>query len=223
MVRGCCLTDEELAVFGVSRKRVRNVGVRYTVPCDVCGEPLSVQKYNTNNTYKCPNCVSRQVEVNKRLSKLLKDKIHHEEAEEVGVDDEHYDRFESAASYFGIKHYCAIEEASKVMCKFGSIPEAIACIELLHIGVRVVPQQKIGRYKVDFCLPDYKMIIEIDGALYHRDLNKEYWRDVAIQRLLGDDWAIKHIPAETLKDNHALFGKSMKRLLDDRAYELKIS
>lgn len=222
MVRGCNLTDEELAVFGVSRNKGRKSENRYIVPCDVCGQSFPVKIYNTNNTYKCPECSDRHVEVTKRINKLLKEKIHHEEADEIGVDYEHYDRFESAASNFGIKYYCAIEEASKVMNKFGSIPEAIACIELLYIGVRVIPQQKIGRYKVDFCLPDYKMIIEIDGALYHQNPNKEYWRDVAIQRLVGDDWVIKHIPAETLKENHSLFGKSMKRLFDNRKHELKI-
>ena len=222
MVRGSSLTDEELAVFGVSRNKGRKSENRYIVPCDVCGQLFPVKIYNTNNTYKCPECVDRHVEVTNRINKLLKEKIQHEEAEEIGIDYEHYERFESAASNFGIKYFCAIEQASTAMNKFGSIPEAIACIELLHIGVKVIPQQKIGRYTVDFCLPDEKLIIEIDGSLYHQDPNKEYWRDVAIQRMIGDDWIIKHIPAEALKKNHSLFGKSMKRLIDDRRYDLKI-
>lgn len=224
MVKGCHLTDEELAAFGVTRNRDRNKlsEYLYKVPCDVCGELIEISLYNTSNVYKCKSCKEKQVDVNKRIDRLLKDKIEHEEADEIGIDYEHYQRFESAANNFGIEHFCAIEQASSAMSKFGSIPEAIACIELLHIGVRVIPQQKIGRYKVDFCLPDEKIVIEIDGALYHQNPNKEYWRDVELKKLLGDEWLIKHIPAETLKENHSLFGKSMKKLINGRRKELNI-
>lgn len=225
MVMGFYLSDEELEVFGVAReKKARwNGRCMYTVHCDICGEPIRTPFYNTDNVYKCESCKDKEIETSRRIKKLLKNKIEYEEAIEVGIDYDHYKRFESAVSNFGIKYYCAIEQASSVMDKFGSIPEAIACIELLYIGAKVIPQQKIGRYVVDFCLPDEKLIIEIDGALYHQNPNKEYWRDVAIKNLVGEEWMIKHIPAESLKDNHALFGKSMKKLLDDRKYELKIS
>lgn len=224
MVRGSFLSDEELAVFGVERNRNKDGKrhERYTIHCDICGKPFEISIYNTNKVYKCQECRKKHIEIENRIERLLKEKIEHEEAEEVGIDYEHYQRFESAARNFGIKYYCAIEQASAAMKKFGSVPEAMACIELLYIGARVIPQAKIGRYKVDFCLPDYKMIVEIDGALYHQDPNKEYWRDAAIQKTLGDDWVIKHIPAESLKNNHSLFGKSMKRLLDKRKLDLNI-
>lgn len=222
MVMGCYLSDEELAAFGVEVSRDRYGKRLYTIPCDVCGDLIKTSKYNTKNTYRCKACKKHHVEINNRIERLLKNKIEHEEADEIGIDHSHYERFESAASNFGIKYYCAIEQASTVMHKFDSIPEAIACIELLYIGAKVIPQQKIGRYTVDFCLPDEKLIIEIDGALYHQNPNEEYWRDVAIKRLAGDDWVIKHIPAETLKKNHSLFGKSIKRLIDNRRYDLNI-
>lgn len=222
MVMGCRLTAEELAVFGVERIEKNGSRAKYLVPCDVCGIKFISYSYNTSNVYKCRNCKDKHIEIDKRMKKLLKDKVEHEEADEIGIDHEHYQRFESASSKFGLKYYFAIEQASTVMNKFDSIAEAMACIELLYIGVRVIPQQKVGRNRVDFCLPDYKAIIEIDGALYHQDPNKDYWRDVALQKRLGDDWIIKHVPAEAVKQNHALFGKSMKRMLDVRKSELRI-
>ena len=225
MVRGYYLTDEELNIFGVERNKNRSGygSDLYLINCDVCGKQFKIGRYNTKNVYKCPECKDKEIEIGKRIEKLLRSKALHEEAEDIGMDYAHYERFESAAENFGIKYYFAIEQASTVMDKFGSVPEAIACIELLYIGAKVIPQQKIGRHVVDFCLPDEKLVIEIDGALYHQNPTKEYWRDVSIKNLLGDEWMIKHIPAESLKDNHALFGKSMKKLLDDRRYVLKIS
>ncbi len=39
----------------------------------------------------------------------------------------------------------------------------MACIELLRSQIKVKTQQRIGRKRVDFILPDMKVVLEIDG------------------------------------------------------------
>ena len=222
MVRGCHLSDDELAVFGVKRSRDRWGNRDYIIHCDVCGETMRTRKYNTNNVYKCKLCTEKDAKAKDELKKLRKEAIEREESKQEGIDYTHYHRFESAVEKLEPKYYLSILQAEKVKDKFDSVPEVLACVELLYIGARVIPHQKVGDFTVDFCLPDEKVVIEIDGELYHSNKDKEYRRDYALKNMLGSDWVVKHIPAETLKKNHALFGKNIKKLLDDRRFELNI-
>ena len=89
----------------------------------------------------------------------------------------------------------AIEIARKANEKYGSIPEAMVAIELIRLGYSIIPQQKINKYNVDFAIPKHKIIIEVDGKIFHsNDTKKE--REAIIQLSVGIDWKIIHIPAE---------------------------
>lgn len=222
MVAGCYLSDNELAVLGVKRVPGKNKRCSYVVPCDVCGKKFHVTTYNTLNLYRCFSCEKKRAVDRNRIKKLAKERIELQECREENVDFEHYHRFESAVENLNPKYYFAIEQAEKFKEKFDSVPEVIACVELLYIGARVIAHQKVGAYTVDFYLPDEKVIVEIDGKLYHANLDKEFRRDLVLKNMLGSEWEIKHIPAETLKQNHAMFGRSMKKYLDDRRFDLGI-
>ena len=82
--------------------------------------------------------------------------------------------------------------------RYGSIPEAMVAIELLRLGYNIIPQQKIGRYKVDFAIPDQKLVIEVDGELYH-GREGEGKREATIQISLGFAWKIIYVPAEWIE------------------------
>ena len=71
------------------------------------------------------------------------------------------------------------------------------CIELLRLNHKGIPQQKIGKYKVDFVVKDLKTVIEVDGEIYHRKINSD--REAMIQVSLGMEWKIKHVPAELIR------------------------
>ena len=222
MVAGCHLSNEELAVFGVKRSANKYGKRTYEVPCDVCGKTIRTRTYNTSNVYRCYSCESKRAVDNNKIKKLAKERLELEESREQGVDFIHYHRFESAVENLNPKYFFAIQEAEKFKEKFDSVPEVIAFVELLYIGARVIPHQKVGSYTVDFYLPDEKVIVEVDGSLYHSNLDKEFRRDLVLKNTLGGDWVVKHIPAETLKSNHALFGRTMKKFLDDRRFELNV-
>lgn len=57
---------------------------------------------------------------------------------------------------------------------------------MCHPEVMLQPQYKIARYRVDFACVDVKLVIELDGHLYHssrRDRTKDYQRQRTIEDL----------------------------------------
>ena len=100
-----------------------------------------------------------------------------------------------------IKPYThAIKLAMAAADKFGSIPEAMVAIELLKLGYKIIPQQRVNKYKVDFYLPDIKTIIEVDGVLYHNS-KRDDEREAIILFTLGMGTRVIHIPAERIAKN----------------------
>lgn len=221
MVSGVYLTDEELSAFGVTRINDSGRRVRYIVPCDMCGETFETTKYNTRNVYKCDQCAYESAATRNKIIEMAKWRNREMNNYQMGISYEHFHRFENAVTKFDKTYSEAIEKARGYADTFDSTPEAVACIELLHIGAKVISHQKVGGYTVDFCLPKEKLVIEIDGSLYHKDERKEYWRDCAIKDALGDGWEVKHVPADAVTSNHSFFGKCMLKLIDDRQFELK--
>lgn len=217
------LTDDELAAIGVKREPSRYDGeFVYVVPCDICGRQIKMLYYSTNKTYKCRMCADSVLEKRHAKQKLAQEQYELEMSEEIGVDLAHYRRFERGVRKFGLEYYPAIAEAEKIRYKFDSVSEVVACIELLHRGFSVIPHQKVGSFTVDFCLPVEKVVLEIDGSIYHANADKEQRRDIALKNMLGSDWVIRHIPADLVTKNHKAFGKIVKRMLDDRRFELNI-
>ncbi len=219
MTRGVSLSDEELQELGVTRTR-SEYGTVYTVPCAVCGRPTHSRQFSTNRVYKCNFCKKEVAKKRDAKMKAAKEKAEKIMADEIGVDYTHLHRFEQGASKFGAAYTRNIETARKVIDRFDSVPEVIACIELLHIRARIIVHQKVGDYTVDFCLPEEKVVIEIDGSLYHSDEAKEQMRDYAICYMLGDGWDVRHVPADAVAKRPQAFGGSMKRMLNARRHEL---
>jgi very-short-patch-repair endonuclease len=85
----------------------------------------------------------------------------------------------------------------------------MVAIELLRLKHRIIPQQRIGKYKIDFVLPDTKTAIEVDGCLFHSGIDAE--REYKIQATLGFRWRIIHVPAELIRKDI----RKLKELLED--------
>lgn len=170
-------------------------GFIYLIPCEVCGEIIKNRHYSRIRNYICSCCRSKVL----KKEKMLLDHLE-------GIIDgstTHTKRFEKAVANIkqqvvNFKSYeKAIELAKKRTEMYGSVPEAMVAIELLKNKHRIIPQQKIAKYRVDFALPDLKKIIEIDGEIYHRNIYKTD-REAIIQLSLGFEWGIIHIPAELI-------------------------
>lgn len=168
----------------------------YRIPCEICGRKIRRTQYSRKRNYVCDYCKGLIKKKEKILEyeelKFVKTKkeIQFEKAvEEIKRQSKEFDNYKKAISI-------ARQRAEL----YGSIPETMVAIELIKCGYSIVPQQKIGRYKVDFVIPKEKIVVEVDGEMYHKDGIKGD-REATIQFSLGLDWKIIHIPAEKIRRN----------------------
>lgn len=120
--------------------------------------------------------------------------------------------------------FCEYEEAIKTIeeynlkndGKFDSSEEIMAAIILIHNHYHIKPQTKVGRYQVDFMLPDDFLILEIDGV--HHKLKKNYdkERDREIKEKLGEQWQILRIPSDYIDKKVTELPQAIENVLDYR-------
>lgn len=173
-----------------------HVGVTvYKVKCEVCGEIMEVINYGRNLTYICVKCKYKADRHKKEVEKAWFDVI-----EEKGERqfNKALDRIEKQVKNFDA-YSKAVAGARKAQDKYGSVPEAMVAVELLKLGYPFVPQMKVGRYRADFYIPKLKAIIEVDGAIYHQ--NDSGAREFALQRAIGFENKIIHVPAEKISED----------------------
>lgn len=96
--------------------------------------------------------------------------------------------------------------------KFQSSHEMIAAIILADNEMKVQIQHKIGKYRVDFCIPQLKVILEIDGYLHEFKPRADKSRDVEIRKLLGTDWETVRIPTKYLEQKAELLVEAIKSM-----------
>lgn len=172
---------------------------RFIMPCVRCGGDVVRTQYSRKRIYVCDAC--------KKAEKSAKRKA--EEAKDTRTKEEK--RFDSAVQKLkkqGIDKSwdSAIEIAKKRIDRYESVPEVMMAIGLIHYKYAIIPQQKVGSLTVDFALPKIKVIVEVDGSIYHKKAYKENHRDYRLRNLLGMDWEVRYVPAEEVeKDiNHAI-------------------
>lgn len=182
----------------------------YKIPCAQCGKTYVSQQYTGNRTYICPMCR----EINKKKRKAAVEELALSMPDAETKEEKRYRKaVEEIEKQVGsLKGYeRAIEICRKAMYKFGSTPEAMLAIELVKSGYKIIPQQKIGSYHVDFALPDEKLIIEVDGSIYHTNTQKELEREAAINYRIGLDWHFIHLPAESISKDVRKVVKLLKK------------
>lgn len=171
-------------------------GITYYIPCEICGRTIHRTQYSRKRTYICDYCrglikKKEKASISKELedAETRKEKQFRHAVEKIQNQVKDFERYKRA-----------IEIAKTRTELYGSIPETMVAIELLKLGYKIIPQQKIKQYKVDFAIPKEKIVIEVDGSVYHKDRYKGD-REAIIQLALGLDWRIIHIPAELIAED----------------------
>lgn len=191
-------------------RRTRKV---YHIPCAKCGRITDRYVYNGDKAYYCDICKNDLVKKQKTLEHELLDEILSKgEQRFLKAKDKLLKQVKKPEAYAN-----AIRIAETRANFYGSVPEAMVAIELIKLGYAIIPQQGIGRYKVDFAIPNEKLIIEVDGGLYHSDTNPD--RDNYIKLCLGLDWEIVHIPAEWVSKDIRRLNRVMKEVERKRALQ----
>lgn len=96
--------------------------------------------------------------------------------------------------------------------EFDSADEVAVAIILVENEIKTVMQKKIGKNKVDFYIPSLKVVLEVDGELYHTNKGKEFARDSNLRSILGDEWEIIHIPTKYIHQKIELLPEAIKQL-----------
>lgn len=100
--------------------------------------------------------------------------------------------------------------------KFDSSYEMIAAIILIENEIKSKMQYKVGRYRVDFLVPEYKIALEIDGGLHENTLYRDNTRDIELRRALGADWETVRIGTKYLDQNAKALPDAMFAIKEEK-------
>lgn len=188
-------------------------GYIYKVPCEICGRRVTRTQYSRKRTYICDYCKGvinkkKKAEIPESTSETKNETRFRKAVENI----------KKATKNKFSQYEKAIAAASTRMYKYGSIPEAMVAIELLKNKYRIIPQQRLGKCRVDFVLPDEKIVLEVDGKTYHHDIEKERERDYELYKHLGLGWLVIHIPAEYISENITKLVPKIKEYVSKSTY-----
>ena len=89
------------------------------------------------------------------------------------------------------------------------------------IGLEYETQKEIAGKRVDFYIPEIKIVLEIDGEIYHTDDGKSFLRDRKIMRKIGESWEIVHIEAKDVPKYTWNLRESLKYIVFERNDRLR--
>lgn len=185
----------------------------YYPPCHYCGQPTRTWTYRRGYKYACPLCRKEAVKQKRdemdgnclsRKQKKLKNAIKRISAvTDIG-------KYEDAIAY--------VENNINRPRWFQSTEEIMVALELIKCGIRANHQVKIFEYYVDFVLPDMRVVLEVDGLIYHgKDKAKQQQiRDDVISWKLGDGWEIVRISTDCINMNVTRLMPAIRQILRRR-------
>lgn len=178
---------------GANRRRTK-----FKVKCEKCNNDFWAGGYVRGKKYYCERCkvkMKRENEVNEDFEfHQLKEFKFETALCRIKNQVSNIDEYQNA---IGIVH--------KTLHNIGwyqSTEEIMAAIEFLKNKEKVIHQQKILNYHVDFVLPDKKAIVEIDGKPYHGyNKEREGIRDGNIILAIGIQWELIRIDTDKINKN----------------------
>ena len=99
---------------------------------------------------------------------------------------------------------------------FDSSYEVLTAIILVKNRIYSKMQYKIGKYQVDFLLPEIGVVLEIDGERHRYSKAKDGKRDQFIKKELGTGWDIIRIKTDYLDKNAEKLVEAINAVIDYR-------
>lgn len=127
------------------------------------------------------------------------------------LEKQHTDMYEYKEAISVVEDF-----ASNNPDKFDSSYEMLSAIILVHNKIHTKMQQKVGKYQVDFMLPELFCVLEIDGDRHRHRKAYDSKRDMTIKQLLGGDWEVVRIDTEYLDQNAKALPKAIEEVLRHR-------
>jgi very-short-patch-repair endonuclease len=183
---------------------------QYYPRCACCGKEVMSLNYIKGYKYLCKAC---------KLNNYLSDKENRTENNKEIKEAKLKKAIERISKHtYNIEKYKkSIQTIEKYLHRdgwFDSTEEIMVAIELCKNKIKFNHQVKFGRYRVDFLLPDEKVILEVDGTMFHtaKTREKEQIRDNLIVLNLGAEWEIIRITDEDINKNITKLAKAIHKV-----------
>ncbi|MCW6662755.1 DUF559 domain-containing protein [Aerococcaceae bacterium NML190073] len=204
------MSYKEALEDGIIREKDGSGSTWYFPPCHVCGSAVPSWNYMRGVKYTCPDCKKFLAEIAvQQKGENQKDRKYREAIKRIGK----VARLEP--------YEFAMKQVSSQLNKPGwyqSTEEIMVALELIRRNVTAYHQVKVLGCCVDFMLPQFKVVLEIDGTIFHSKEKKpsEALRDELICQALGDGWQVIRIRTENINTNVTKLIPAIKKVLKHR-------
>ena len=187
---------------------------RFDIPCSVCGtEIIRSATYRRGFRYICEDCKSIEKGKSNEYYFIKKETKFRDAVSRIEVIVGDLKEYENAIN----KVYKTLHHTGW----YKSTEEIMVAIELLKNGIKTIHQQKVDRYRVDFVLPEYKALLEVDRKPFHSDRRKEGIRDGNILLKMGLEWEMIRMDTDYINKDIRQLVPSIKAILADRRERYK--
>ena len=159
---------------------------------------------------ECAKAVAEQHAADKLEYLRLKKKLMFERAVRT-LEHQKLDIYEYKDAIDAVQDY-----AMSNLEKLDSSDEMIAAIILVDNELQTTIGKSIGRYKVDFFIPELKAILEVDGERHSGKLYYDNERDIEIRKTLGQEWEIVRIKTEYIEENAEMLVEAIKAIVAEK-------
>lgn len=201
---------------GVRFKR-GGVGNEWYYPlCHKCGAEVPTWRYESGTKYTCKKC-----KLEERLTQAEAKKPESVEAKKTKLEK----AIDRIGARYNLKEYeHAIDTVTKMIEDggqrvFDSTEEIIVALILVKNDIKFRHQVRFGtRYRADFVLDDMKVVLEVDGDIFHGEDRavKQKIRDDLIIAALGPEWEIIRIKTSALNLNAKRLPKALTEIIKKR-------
>jgi very-short-patch-repair endonuclease len=194
----------------------QNAGLEmWATPCHKgCGNGVANWVPKKDMVFICQSCREQEKETGKELQGEIA-KL--ESLRRVAIAKELISKqYGNTRDYDGV--FKVIESKLDKPGWFQSANEVLAAAELLRSKINARHQVKMGRWRVDFILPDLKVVLEIDSD-YHNDKKRkesDQLKDAAIIANLGPEWEMVRMRDKHLRDNLKQLLPAIKGVIEER-------
>lgn len=184
----------------------------YMVECHKCGKEMKVIRYSSGTRYTCDDCKNKIKQIEDEYRALKKQRqfdsavniLHKQIKYNKGNQKQYKDAI------------MAVEQKINAGCKFDSKEEILVAIMLEKSKIKYSEQVKIGKYRIDFVIPNMKIILEVDGRCYHGGTQSDEEKDFLMQSLFGKEWKIVRISDDVINRNILYLDEFLYEMSSDK-------
>lgn len=180
--------------------------------CWLCGRKHEI-KHTPNERVFCDDCIKQHRATHKTIVSeyaKLKIEIMYETAlriiEKAGV---HMHKYKEPAEI-------VLNKMQNQKYALFSSHEIIVAIILEKDELEYEANYSVGKYKVDFFLPEYLSCVEVDGHLHKGREIYDSNRDIDIRNELGGMWEVVRIPTKYIEKNPPAIVSAIKALWEEK-------